>query len=71
MPEQRYYRAYLLRIWAEPGLPVDQPLVWRYSLQDPHTGGRRGFATLEALIAFVQSTLAGAQIEVASGASED
>jgi hypothetical protein len=51
------YRAYLLRFWEEcrgqPGLPG----TWRFSLEDPHTGQRRGFASLERLVAFLQQEM--------------
>ena len=52
------YRAYLLRCWAEHGLSAPAPAVWRYSLEDPHTGERRGFADLAALLAFLPAELA-------------
>ena len=47
------YRAYLLRCWAEHS---EQPAitVWRYSLEDPLTAHRQGFASLEALTAWLQ-----------------
>ena len=49
------YRAYVLRFWEvrgqqEAGLPA-----WRFSLEDPHTGTRRGFSSLESLVAFLQA----------------
>ncbi len=47
------YCAYLLRCWAAPGAPPSQQLIWRFSVEDPHTGARRGFATFEALVAFL------------------
>jgi hypothetical protein len=38
------YRAFLLRLWrAADG-------QWRASLEDPHTGERRAFATLDQLL---------------------
>lgn len=42
------YRSYLLRVWEERG---EQPVlrVWRFSLEDPLTGNRHGFANLTAL----------------------
>ena len=43
-----FYQAYLLRLWRSDGAPG-----WRASLEDPHSGVRRGFATLEHLIAFL------------------
>lgn len=42
------YRSYLLRLWAEGG-----DTVWRFSLEDPRTGERRGFADLAELTAFL------------------
>jgi len=32
--------------------------MWRFSLQDPRTNERRGFATLEALLVSLQAELA-------------
>ena len=47
----RRYLSYLVRLWqASSG----GELVWRASLEDPHTGERRGFACLEALFAFLR-----------------
>jgi hypothetical protein len=45
------YRSYLLTLWEERGRDPDAPVVWRFSLEDPRTGERRGFADLEALVA--------------------
>jgi hypothetical protein len=47
------YRAYLLRLWrtAEAHL--------RASLEDPHTGEQRAFATLEQLVAFLDNATGG------------
>jgi hypothetical protein len=52
------YRAYLLRLWETP--PADESTVggWRCSLEDPHTGERRGFPTLDLLFAFLSGVLA-------------
>jgi hypothetical protein len=46
------YRAYLLRCWRE-------ATGWRFSLEDPHTGERRGFAGPEALVGHLEATLGG------------
>jgi hypothetical protein len=54
------YRAYLLRCWAERSPDPAAPARWRFSLEDPRDGGRRGFADLAALTAFLAGTLAGA-----------
>ena len=48
------YRSYLLAFWEERSQDPSAPVVWRFSLEDPHTGQRRGFATLEALLAALQ-----------------
>jgi hypothetical protein len=44
--EARDYVAYLLRLWRESSGESTQ---WRASLQDPHSGERVGFASLEEL----------------------
>ncbi len=53
------YHAYLLRCWAERGQDGTGAVHWRCSLEDPHTGERRGFADLAALLAFLTAELAG------------
>ncbi len=55
-PPPPRYHAYVLRCWEEHGRTVP---VWRFSLEDPHTGTRRGFVSLPALVAFVERTLVG------------
>jgi uncharacterized protein (TIGR02246 family) len=44
------YHSYLLRFWQERSRAGGVP-VWRFSLEDPHTRIRHGFATLEELLA--------------------
>ena len=44
------YHAYLLRIWQE---AASETAVWRFSLEDPSSGQRVGFADLSALVAFL------------------
>ena len=47
----RRYLSYLLRLWqASSG----GGLVWRASLENPHTGERRSFACLAELVAFLE-----------------
>jgi hypothetical protein len=42
--------------------------VWRFSLEDPRTGQRRGFASLEVLVAFLRTELLNDQDEpISSG----
>ena len=54
--ELRHYHVFVLRAWEERGSPIG-PARWRFSLEAPSTGQRRGFATLEALIAFLTNQL--------------
>jgi len=51
------YQAYMLRLWQERPASSERPAVWRFSLEDPHTGKRRGFASLEELVTFLQRQL--------------
>jgi hypothetical protein len=53
--EARDYAAYLLRLWREKGGESTQ---WRASLQDPHTGENKGFASLGALFAYLRRVVA-------------
>jgi hypothetical protein len=54
------YQSYLLTLWQERSRDRNLPVVWRFSLEDPHTGRRRGFADLEALVASLKEEIAGA-----------
>ena len=45
------YCSYLLRFWQERRGSYGGSAVWRFSLDDPHSGERQGFATLEELVA--------------------
>jgi hypothetical protein len=48
--EAHDYLSYLLRLWREGGEKAE----WRASLEDPHTGEQTGFASVEALFAFLR-----------------
>ncbi len=48
-PSEKKYRSYLLRLWRAETPDQD----WRASLEDPRTGARIGFASLELLFAFL------------------
>jgi hypothetical protein len=51
MSKQRAtYMSYLLRLWCVPG----EGAVWQASLEDPQTGERRGFASLDELFTFLR-----------------
>ncbi len=58
-----HYQSYLLTLWQERSLDPSLPAVWRFRLEDPHTGGRRGFADLEALVAALQEVIGGDRIQ--------
>jgi hypothetical protein len=51
------YRAYLLRFWSERNQHPALATVWRFSLEDPHTGQRQGFPSLEALVEALRKEL--------------
>jgi hypothetical protein len=63
------YHSYLLRFWEVRG-KVELPAVWRFSLTDPHTGERQGFADLETLVAFLQDRIAGKPLPEKEGGDE-
>jgi len=48
--ERRRYLSYLLRIWEA---PANGKETWHASLEHPGTGERQGFASVEALFAFL------------------
>jgi hypothetical protein len=52
------YRTYLLAAWEERSRNPGVPAVWRFSLLDPGTGQRRGFASLEELVGTLKQELA-------------
>ena len=58
LSEPPRYRSYLLTFWEERSQDPKVPAVWRFSLEDPHTEKRRGFADLEALVAALQQEMA-------------
>jgi hypothetical protein len=59
-----HYRSYVVRCWQESSVHVGrETTVWRFSLQDPRTSRRRGYATLEALLGSLQAELADNDID--------
>lgn len=56
--EQSSYRVYVLRSWQEGRASSRSPGVWRFSLEDPTTRQRRGFADLESLMSFLAAETA-------------
>lgn len=66
--EQRQYISYLLRLWQTRS---EGELVWRASLESPHTGERKGFASLVDLFAFLEKEVSTvAQGQAAPNADE-
>ena len=58
------YRAYLLRCWQEAGAGPHGEPAWRFALaRAGDVGTPRGFAGLEALVAFLREDLAAADRE--------
>jgi hypothetical protein len=52
------YQTYVLRCWQERSTQADGMVtVWRFSLEDPRTNRRQGFASMEALLASLQTEL--------------
>jgi hypothetical protein len=54
-----HYRSYLLRFWQERPPPSGAPPLgrWRFSLEDPHSGARLGFADFDQLIGFLTNQM--------------
>ena len=56
-------KVYWFKCWRE-NLSSDENAVWRFSLEDPHTGERVGFASLEGVLTYVKIALAESEQEV-------
>jgi hypothetical protein len=48
------YRSYLLILWEERGRDASSPGVWRFRLEDPQTGKRLGFGSIDELFGYLQ-----------------
>jgi hypothetical protein len=46
--------AFLLRLWC---VKDEDGIVWRASLEDAHTGERRGFADVQLLYVFLEKQI--------------
>ena len=51
------YQVFVLRLWQEPGEIQEPSATWRYVLEEPKTGQRRGFRDLAALMVFLEMEL--------------
>jgi hypothetical protein len=49
------YRSYLLVLWEERGRDPSSPGVWRFRLEDPHTGKRVGFRSMDELFGYLRN----------------
>jgi hypothetical protein len=49
--KEKQYRSFLLRLWKD---ELNGKRNWRISLENPFTRERRGFATLEDLIKYLE-----------------
>jgi len=52
MAKEHRYLSYLLRLWQTSD---GKKQIWRASLQSPNTQERRGFASLEELMDFLET----------------
>lgn len=51
------YLSYLVRLWRardDQFAPGEGLTVWRASIENPHTGERRAFRSLDALVAYLR-----------------
>ena len=65
--DQPCYISYLLRLWQVEG---EEGLVWRLSLESPHTGELQGFASLAELCSFLETKCANPRSGVRSGSAK-
>ena len=65
--EQPRYLAYMLRLWK---IRSGTESVWRASLESPRSGERQGFASLEALFAFLEERTRGSDVQDTPGVQE-
>jgi hypothetical protein len=53
-----HYQIFLFCLWEEPANAPAGCSVWRFSLENPHTGQRIGFQNLAALMHYLQQQTA-------------
>jgi hypothetical protein len=51
------YCVFLLRLWQEADSTTSEPAPLRIVLEEPHSGQRRAFASLPALLAYLEETV--------------
>jgi len=58
------YVSYVVSCWQERSVHAGREImVWRFSLQNPRTNQRHGFATLESLLVSLQEELADDEVD--------
>ncbi len=58
------YLSYVICCWQERSVHAGREImVWRFSMQNPRTNQRRGFATLESLLVSLQAELADDEVD--------
>jgi hypothetical protein len=62
--EKRGYKSYLLRLWES---NENGKRLWRASLEKPGTGERQGFASLQALFAFLEEQTGACESQAEEG----
>ncbi len=58
------YRSFLFIFWEERSSDPTVPPVWRFSLKDPRSGRRRGFASLEEMVVYLKAELVDSEDEL-------
>ena len=61
------YKSYWLRCWQGGRRQVGSQEDWRFSLENPVTGQKRGFTDLHALVAYLESELDHENLEAKLG----
>jgi hypothetical protein len=57
MQDEPLRLVHLLTLWRERPARAGRPALWRFSVENVRTGERRGFASLEALMAFLRAQM--------------
>lgn len=57
-----HYQIFLFCLWAEPSHAPGGSAVWRFSLENPHTGQRVGFKNLAELTSYLHQQLTGGDV---------
>ena len=52
--DEKKYRSFLLRLWE---VDVEKRRAWRFSVEDPVTGERKGFANIAKLMSFLMEEI--------------